>query len=98
MPRTSFGSNDLTNWFAPRHAPDTWLSSFKSQFDAIYHEACRGRPGWMELFLHAHFAGRSLATQEIRTMIQYVLDHDGVWVAQRGQFARWILDHPAYHG
>jgi peptidoglycan/xylan/chitin deacetylase (PgdA/CDA1 family) len=98
MPRTSFGSNDLTNWFAPRHAPATWLSAFKSQFDTIYAEAMRGRPGWMELFLHAHFAGRTQALQEIREMIGYVRGHDGIWLATRGAFARWILDHPEYHG
>lgn len=98
MPRTSFGSNDLTNWFAPRHAPSTWLDAFRSQFDAIHAEAMRGRPGWMELFLHAHFAGRPQAIGEVRAMIAHVRAHADVWTATRGEFARWVLEHPEHHG
>ena len=98
MPRTSFGSNDLTNWFTPRHAPETWVSTFKSQFDAIYAEAKNGRPGWMEMFLHSQFAGRPLAALEVRQMIQYVQSHEGIWTTTRGEFARWIAEHPEYHG
>ena len=92
MPRTSFGSNDLGSWFGPKHAPATWLSSVKSQFDAIYDEAVRGRPGWMELVLHAHFAGRLQAALEVREMIEYVISRPGVWCATRQEFARWRLD------
>lgn len=97
MPRTSFASNDLSNWFAPRHAPSTWLDAVKSQFDAIYDEARCGRPGWMELCLHAHFAGRLHAVQEVRQMIAYVLGHEGVWTATRAEFARWVLENPECH-
>jgi hypothetical protein len=31
-------------------------------------------------------------------MIRYACAHEGIWLATRGEFARWILDHPAYHG
>ena len=92
MPRTSFGTNDLGSWFGPKHAPATWLSSVKSQFEAIYDEATRGRPGWMELVLHAHFAGRLQAALEIRQMIEYVTSRPGVWCSTRLEFASWCLD------
>jgi peptidoglycan/xylan/chitin deacetylase (PgdA/CDA1 family) len=98
LPRTSFGSNDLDNWFAPRHPASTFLASFKSQFDAIYAEAMSGRPGWMELVLHAQFAGRLQPMQEIRLMFEHVLAHEGIWIATRRELAQWILDHPEYHG
>ncbi len=98
LPRTSFGSNDLDNWFAPRHAPSAWLSIVKSQFDATYVEALEGRPGWMELVLHAHFAGRRQPMQEIKAMLQYILGHKGVWVATRRELAEWTLQHPEFHG
>lgn len=98
MPRTSFGSNDLDNWFRPRHASATFLSSCRSQFDAIYDEAGRGRPGWMELVLHAHMAGRPQLLPEVRTFIDYVLGHEGIWAATRRDLAQWILERPEFHG
>jgi peptidoglycan/xylan/chitin deacetylase (PgdA/CDA1 family) len=97
MPATSFGSNDLGNFLHGRMSPKEFLSMVKSQFDAIYEEARGGRPGWMELVLHAHVAGRLQAAQEVREIIAYILGHARVWVAMRRDFARWILDHPRYH-
>ena len=93
MPRTSFGTNDLGSWFGPKHAPSTWLSSVKSQFDAIHREALLGRPGWMELVLHAQFAGRLQAANEVREMVQYVTAKQGVWCASRLELAQWVMDH-----
>lgn len=98
LPRTSFGSNDLDNWFGPRHAASTFHAACKSQFDAIYDEASRGRPGWMELVLHAHMAGRPQLLPEVKKFIEYVLGHEGIWAARRRDLAQWILDHPAFHG
>jgi peptidoglycan/xylan/chitin deacetylase (PgdA/CDA1 family) len=98
LPRTSFGSNDLDNWFGPKLPASAFLDSFRSQFDSIYDEAIRGRPGWIELVLHAHFAGRPQAMREIRDMMRYVLGQPGIWVAPRRDLARWVLDHPDYHG
>ena len=97
MPRTSFGTNDLDNWFGPRHSASTFLDQCKSQFDAIYYEATHGRPGWMELVLHAQFAGRLQPAQAIREIFAYVLGHQGVWVATRRELAKWVLDHPEYY-
>lgn len=98
LPRTSFGSNDLDNWFGPRHSPKAWSETVKSQFDSTYFEALEGRPGWMELVLHAHFAGRRQPMQEIKAMLQYILGHRRVWVATRRQLAEWILENPQLHG
>jgi peptidoglycan/xylan/chitin deacetylase (PgdA/CDA1 family) len=98
LPRTSFGSNDLDNWFGPRHAPQTWSAIVKTQFDATYLEALEGRPGWMELVLHAHFAGRRQAMQDIKEMLRYMLGHRGVWVATRRELAEWFLKNPEFHG
>ena len=92
MPRTSFGSNDLATWFAPRHAPATWRSSFRSQAEAIHAEARRGRPGWMELVLHAQFAGRLQAALEVGDMIRHAMALEGVWTATRGELAQWCLE------
>jgi allantoinase len=98
LPRTSFGSNDLDNWFGPRHAAVTWSSAVKSMFDSIYLEALEGRPGWMELVLHCHFAGRHALAREIRTVLRYILGHKGIWIASRRELAEWFLSHPEYHG
>jgi peptidoglycan/xylan/chitin deacetylase (PgdA/CDA1 family) len=98
VPRTSFHSNDLENWFHAQNPPSAFNEMFRSQFDAIYEEAATGRPGWMEFILHAHFAGRLQAIGALRKMIKYVMSHEGIWVAPRGDLARWILDHPDYHG
>lgn len=98
LPRTSFGTNDLDNWFAPRHSASTFLDQCRSQFDGIYHEAKHGRPGWMELVLHAHMAGRLQAMLAIREIFDYVLRQEGVCVATRRELARWVIDHPEFHG
>jgi hypothetical protein len=96
MPRTNFGSNDLGTWFGAKQSPTSFLSSVRSQFDAIYAEACSGRRGWMELVLHAQFAGRLQCATELKQMLDYILSHEGVWCATRSEFAQWCLQRPEY--
>ena len=97
MPMTSFGSNDMQNLFLPRTSPAMFLSNFKSQFDAIYAKSILGRPGWMELLLHAHISGRLSVIGEVRQMIEYVLGHEGIWMVRRRDFVAWIFEHPEYY-
>jgi allantoinase len=96
MPRTNFGSNDLGTWFGAKQTPASFLSSVRSQFDSIYAEACMGRPGWMELVLHAQFAGRLQCATELKQMLEYMLSHEGLWCATRSEFAQWCLKRPEF--
>lgn len=96
MPRTNFGSNDLGTWFAAKQTPANFLSSVSSQFDSVYAEACMGRPGWMELVLHAQFAGRLQCLTELKRMLEYMLSHDGLWCVTRSEFAQWCLTCPEF--
>lgn len=93
MPRTNFGSNDLGTWFGAKQTPKAFLSSVKSQFDSILEEVKAGRTGWMELVLHAQFAGRLQCATELKEMLSYMLEQKGVWCTTRNNYAKWCLDN-----
>ena len=94
----SIGTNDLSNWLSPSNPPSAFLDSIKSQFDQYYGEGLRGRPGCFDVTLHAHMAGRAILIPAVHAALKYMLGHKGVWLARKQDLAKWILDHPEYHG
>jgi peptidoglycan/xylan/chitin deacetylase (PgdA/CDA1 family) len=91
MPRTNTLHNDLTMWLAPRNPPSIIWEGFKDSFDQLYSEGQKGRPGWTEITLHAHIAGRPTLQRVIRQCLDYARQHDGVWFARRRDLAEWTL-------
>jgi peptidoglycan/xylan/chitin deacetylase (PgdA/CDA1 family) len=91
MPRQSFATNDITQWVLSRNPPSVMWEGYKDTFDALYAEAGEGRPGWIDITLHAHMAGRPTLIPTIEKMLNYAKDRDGVYFTRRCDIAQWTL-------
>ncbi|MGH8166565.1 MAG: allantoinase PuuE [Woeseiaceae bacterium] len=66
----------------------------KDTFDELYAEG-EESPKMMSVGLHCRLAGRPGRTAALRRFLQYVVEHDDVWVARRIDIARhWRERHP----
>ena len=66
----------------------------KDAFDVLYAEGA-AHPKMLSVGLHCRLAGRPGRTAALERFVQYVTDHDGVWVARRADIARhWHAAHP----
>ncbi|MEX2122886.1 MAG: allantoinase PuuE [Woeseia sp.] len=66
----------------------------KDTFDELYAEGGLS-PKMMSVGLHCRLAGRPGRTSALRKFLQYVVQHDDVWVARRIDIARhWRERHP----
>jgi peptidoglycan/xylan/chitin deacetylase (PgdA/CDA1 family) len=66
----------------------------KDAFDCLYAEGDYA-PKMMSVALHNRIIGRPGRFQSLMRFLNYVLDHDKVWVARRIDVARhWIATHP----
>ncbi len=92
LPRTNIFHNDYAMWIAGRNPPGILWDGFRDTFDQLYSEGTRGRPGWTEITLHAHMAGRPTMIPTVRKCLRYAMDHGGVWFAPRREIAQWTLD------
>ena len=92
MPRINIPSNDLIQWIFPTNPPDILWDSFKPTFDVLYAEGAAGRPGWVEITLHCHMAGRPTLIPAIRKCLDHAREHEGVWFARKRDIAQWALD------
>jgi allantoinase len=49
----------------------------------------------MSIGLHTRLAGRPGRAAALERFLDYVLEHEGVWIARRVDIARhWIANHP----
>ncbi len=66
----------------------------KDAFDVLYAEGAT-HPQMLSVGLHCRLAGRPGRTAALERFVQYVTDHDGVWVTRRADIARhWHAAHP----
>ena len=66
----------------------------KDAFDVMYQESAR-TPRMMSIGLHPRLAGRPGRFAGIARFLDYVLEHDKVWVCRRIDIARhWMKTHP----
>ena len=66
----------------------------KDTFDELYAEG-EESPKMMSVGLHCRLAGRPGRTAALRKFLEYVVEHDDVWVARRIDIARhWRERHP----
>ena len=91
MPRNNLSSNDLTLWLKPSNPPVVYVDSFKDCFDELYQEGKDGSPKWTEIVIHCHIGGRPGLIPAIRKTIQYAKRHPKVWIAHRGDIAKWVM-------
>ena len=92
---TSYETND--NRFNEHQGfvtADDFFSYMKDAFDMLYREGA-SEPKLMTLGLHDRLIGRPARAAGLERLLDYVLEHDKVWIATGEQIARhWIEHHP----
>ena len=74
---------------------DDYFTYLKDAFDMLYKEGERA-PKMMSVGLHARIVGRPGRATALARFLDYVVQHDAVWVCRREEIARhWIARHPA---
>jgi len=73
---------------------DHFYAYLKDSFDTLYAEGAES-PKMMSVGLHCRIAGRAGRAAGLVKFLDYVLQHEKVWVARRIDIARhWIAEHP----
>jgi len=87
--------NDMKFSVAPGFsAPSGYFEYMKDSFDVLYREG-RTHPKMMSIGLHTRLAGRPGRAAALERFLDYVLEHDDVWICRRVDIARhWIANHP----
>jgi putative urate catabolism protein len=74
---------------------DQFFNYLKDTFDCLYEEGAHS-PKMMSVAMHSRILGRPGRIQSLARFIDYILEHDKVWVPRRIDIARhWIEHHPA---
>jgi len=74
--------------------PVDFESYLRATFDQFYAEGAE-QPGLMSVGLHCRITGRPARARALANFLDYVLQHDGVWVCRRVDVARhWRAEHP----
>jgi allantoinase len=92
LPRVNMFQNDLVMWIIPKASTESLWENFRDTFDELYREGQAGTPKWVEIVLHAQFAGRPTLIPTMRKCINYARQHEGVWFGRKGDIARWTLE------
>jgi chitin deacetylase len=80
------------------NAGDQFFAYLKDSFDVLYAEGVTA-PKMMSVGLHCRLAGRPGRAAALARFLDYVQEHDKVWVATRLDIARhWIRTHPPKGG
>jgi putative urate catabolism protein len=78
------------------NAGDQFFNYLKDSFDLLYAEGKTGAPKMMSIGLHCRLVGRPGRALALAKFLDYVQQHDHVWVATRLDIARhWRKIHPA---
>lgn len=71
----------------------------KDAFDTLYREGDPDgldAPKMLSIGLHSRLIGRPARTAALERFLDYVLEHDRVWICRRADIARhWMSTHPA---
>jgi putative urate catabolism protein len=73
---------------------EQFYAYLKDAFDVLYGEG-RTAPKMMSVGLHCRLAGRPGRAASLARFLDYVLEHEGVWICRRIEIARhWHEHHP----
>ena len=74
---------------------DPFFTYLKDSFDVLYEEGKEGAPKMLNIGLHCRLVGRPGRLAALRRFMEYVLSHEGVWIARRIDIAdHWRQTHP----
>lgn len=74
---------------------DQFFTYLKDSFDTLYAEGANGTPKMMSIGLHCRLIGRPGRAAALARFIEYVKNHDKVWIARRIDIAEhWAETHP----
>ncbi len=77
------------------NAGDQFFNYLKDSFDALYAEGAT-TPKMMSIGLHCRISGRPGRIMALRRFMEYIREHEDVWVCRREDIARhWFENHPA---
>lgn len=69
------------------HTDHDWVVQSKERFDCLYREAAEHGGRVMSIPLHAWVAGVPYRLSYVRELLEYILSHEGVWVATGSEIA-----------
>jgi len=76
------------------HTGDGFFAYLNDTFDVLYEEGAR-EPHMMSLALHDRLVGRPGRARGLEKFLDYVLEHDKVWICRADEIARhWRQHHP----
>ena len=86
--------NDMKFSVAPGFtSPSGYFEYMRDAFDVLYREGAT-QPKMMSVGLHTRLAGRPGRAAALERFLDYVLEHDDVWICRRVDIARhWIANH-----
>ena len=72
---------------------DQFFTYLKDSFDALYEEG-KNNPKMMSVGLHCRLIGRPGRIQSLKKFLDYVLEHEDVWICKRIDIAKhWIKNY-----
>ncbi len=84
--------NDIYAFLGAGLDPERFYVTMRDQFDMLYEEGARtGRI--YGLCLHPFLAGQAFRAKWIDKGLEYILSHEGVWVATAAEIADWYYEH-----
>ena len=75
---------------------DQFFAYLKDAFDTLYAEGKEGRGGMMSIGLHCRLIGRPGRAAALQRFVDYVKNHDKVWLPRRIDFSNLWLEHHPY--
>lgn len=76
------------------HTDADWLVQSKDRFDCLYREAAERGGRVMSIPLHAWVMGVPYRLGYVRELLEYILSHEGVWVATGAEIADLVRRQP----
>ena len=74
---------------------DPFYTYLKDSFDVLYREGKEGAPKMLNIGLHCRLVGRPGRIAALERFMEYVLDHEDVWIPRRIEIAdHWRKIHP----
>jgi peptidoglycan/xylan/chitin deacetylase (PgdA/CDA1 family) len=91
IPKLNY-ANDWRAWSDGLGNASTFFEGFRTTFDFIYQEGLRGRPGALDVIVHAELGGRPNMAGAFEQMLRYTKQYqDEVWITRRREVADYLL-------